>query len=47
MNTFKDWSHTDDKNEVIHKAEILQRAREIQDLLEVKQQKAKSRISDA
>ena len=47
MNTFKDWSHSDEKNESIHKMEILQRAREIQELIEVKQQKAKSRTSDA
>ena len=47
MNTFKNWSHTDDKNEALHKVEILQRAREIEDLINVKQQKAKSRICDA
>ena len=47
MNAFKDWSHTDDKNEEIHKTEILQRAREIQDLVEVKHQRAMSKIVDA
>jgi hypothetical protein len=49
MNAFKDWSHTDDKNEEIHKADltILQRAREIQDLVEVKNQRAMSKIDDA
>ena len=41
LNAFKDWSHTDDKNE-----EILQRAKEIQDLVEVNQ-RAMSKIDDA
>ena len=47
MNRFEDWSHKDEKNESIQKMEVLQRAREISDLLDAKQERAMIKLGEA